>query len=89
MTKFRIFLHKKASNFLERLPRKDKERIIEKLKQLIDFPNVGLDIVKIAGEPDTFRLRIGDYRALFKIYEREKIIVIIKIDVRGRVYRRS
>ena len=84
MTKFRIFLHKKASNFLEKLPKKDKERIIEKLKQLIR-----LDIVKIAGEPDTFRLRIGDYRALFKIYEREKTIVIVKIDIRGRVYRRS
>ena len=78
MTKFRIFLHKKASNLLERLPKKDKERIIDKLKQLRDFPNVRLDIVKIAGEPDTFRLRIGDYRALFKIYEREKMIGIIK-----------
>jgi hypothetical protein len=32
--------------------------MVDKLKQLEDFPAVRLDIVKIAGEADTFRLRV-------------------------------
>ena len=80
--KFRILIHKRAYEFLKDLKPEEKQRIVDKLKQLEDFPTVRLDIVKIAGETDTFRLRIGNYRALFKVYEQEKIIVVAKIDVR-------
>jgi len=30
---------------------------------------------------------VGNYRALFKVYEQERVIVIVKIDVRSRVYK--
>ena len=59
---------------------------MDKLKQLEEFPAARLDIVKIAGEENTFRLRVGNYRALFKVYEQEKIMVIIKLDIRKRIY---
>ncbi|MGQ9642070.1 MAG: type II toxin-antitoxin system RelE family toxin [Candidatus Bathycorpusculaceae bacterium] len=85
--KFRILLHRKAHDFLRKLENEDKQRIVSKLKELENFPTVRLDIVKIAGEADTFRLRIGNYRALFKVYEQEKVIVIAKIDTKKRVYR--
>jgi mRNA interferase RelE/StbE len=84
--KFRILIHKKAYEFLKDLKSEERQRIVDKLKRLEDFPTVRLDIVKIAGETDTFRLRIGNYRALFKVYEQEKVIVIAKIDVRKRIY---
>ncbi|MEM2463959.1 MAG: type II toxin-antitoxin system RelE/ParE family toxin, partial [Candidatus Bathyarchaeia archaeon] len=83
--KFRVLLHKKADEFLKRISLKDKQRIVDKLRQLEDFPAVKLDIVKIAGEANTFRLRVGKYRALFKVYEQEKIIVIAKIDTRKKI----
>lgn len=85
--KFRVLLRKKAYKFLRELRPGEKERIVGKLRQLEDFPAVKLDIVKIAGEENTFRLRVGNYRALFKVYEGEKIIVIVKIDTRKRIYR--
>ena len=84
--KFRILIHKKAYEFLKDLKSEERQRIVDKLKRLEDFPTVRLDIVKIAGETDTFRLRIGNYRALFKVYEQEKVIVVAKIDVRKRIY---
>ena len=85
--KFKVLLHKKAERFLKELKPEDRERIVSKLKQLENFPTIRLDIIKIAGETDTFRLRVGEYRALFKVYEKEKIIVIAKIDIRKRIYR--
>jgi mRNA interferase RelE/StbE len=84
--RFRVLIHKKADEFLKGLKPEDKQRIVGKLKQLKDFPAVRLDIVKIAGEADTFRLRVGNYRALFKVYEQEKIVVVVKIDIRKRIY---
>jgi len=70
--KFRVLLHRKANEFLRVLGFEDRQRIVGKLKELEDFPTVRLDIVKIAGEANTFRLRVGNYRALFKVYEQEK-----------------
>ena len=84
--KFKILLHKKADKFLRELKPEEKKRIIDKLRQLEDFPVTRLEIVKIAGEENTFRLRVGNYRALFKVYEQEKMIVIIKLDIRKRIY---
>ncbi|MEM2081400.1 MAG: type II toxin-antitoxin system RelE/ParE family toxin [Candidatus Bathyarchaeia archaeon] len=83
---FRVLLHKKAADFLNRISLEDKQRIVDRLKQLENFPAVKLDIVKIAGEANTFRLRVGSYRALFRIYEQEKIVVIAKIDTRKKIY---
>ena len=66
--KFRVLVHKRADKFLGELKSEERKRIVDKLKQLEDFPAARLDIVKIAGEENTFRLRIGNYRALFKVY---------------------
>ena len=33
-----------------------------------------------------FRIRIGDYRVLYKIKDKEKVILITKIDKRPRAY---
>ncbi|MEM3883152.1 MAG: type II toxin-antitoxin system RelE/ParE family toxin [Candidatus Methanomethyliaceae archaeon] len=85
--KFKVLLHKKADEFLRRIGLEDKRRIVEKLKQLEDFPAIRLNVVKIAGEANTFRLRVGKYRALFKVYEQEKIIVVAKIDTRRKIYK--
>lgn len=59
----------------------------DSLRELENFPNVKLDIIKIAGEENTFRLRLGKLRALFKVYNEEKVIVVIKLDFRRRIYR--
>jgi mRNA-degrading endonuclease RelE of RelBE toxin-antitoxin system len=57
--KFRVFLHKRSEEFLKELIPEDKQRIVNELKELEDFPAVRMDIIKIVGEADTFRLRIG------------------------------
>jgi len=68
--KFRVFLHRRANKFLEELMPEDKQRIVEKLGRLEGFPETELDTVKVAGEENTFRLRVGNYRVLFKAYEK-------------------
>jgi mRNA interferase RelE/StbE len=40
------------------------------------------------GGDKVFRYRIGDYRALYKIKEEKKIVLVAKIDKRPRIYKR-
>jgi mRNA interferase RelE/StbE len=77
-----VFLHKKAQKNLEKFS--DRDRIRTHLRALEQFPDSG-DLIRI--EDGIYRMRIGEYRALFKVYDDEKIIVVINVDVRGKVYK--
>jgi len=66
-----------------------KERIESRLKNLANTP-VPSDAKFITRDNDgdkIFRYRIGDYRALYKVKENEKIVLITKIDKRPRIYK--
>jgi mRNA-degrading endonuclease RelE of RelBE toxin-antitoxin system len=52
---FKVLLHKKASKSLEKLGAETRKRMTDSLRELENFPNVKLDIIKIAGEENTFR----------------------------------
>jgi len=79
---YQVYLHKKAQKNLEKFS--DRERIRDHLRALERFPDSG-DLVRI--EDGIYRMRIGEYRALFKVYENENVIVVINIDVRGKIYK--
>ena len=80
-------LSQKAQQFLDKLDNHLKERIKDRLKNLIQNP-VPSDSKFIGRDKGDkiFRYRIGDYRALYKLKDGEKIILIAKIDKRPRVY---
>ncbi len=56
--------------------------MIAALEDLTDYP-FGLkrhDIKKIQGRENTFRLRVGDLRAIFYVDRNEERVIILKID---------
>ncbi len=81
-----IFLPESRTKF-DKLPVAIKKRMENQIKKLADFPNVR-NCIKVQGRQDTFRLRVGDYRALFWSYFDKETIVIVDIDKRGRIYKR-
>jgi mRNA interferase RelE/StbE len=42
---------------------------------------------KLQGEPDHFRMRIGDYRVIYRLDGKRVVIVIVRINHRKEVYR--
>jgi len=82
---YNVFIHPQAIKFLRRTPRKDVERIKAKLQELTE-PHA-VRAVKLKGK-NAFRVRVGDYRILFTIDESKKVVVVVKIDKRSRVYDR-
>lgn len=84
---FSVYLLPEAKKRLDKLPSFVKKRMESQLRNLSNFPNVR-NCIKVQGYKDTFRLRVGDYRALFKSYYEKDAIVVVDIDKRGRIYKR-
>ena len=84
---YHVDLSQKADKFLQKLDVYISERIKERLRRLSEIP-IPSDAKFIGREEGDkiFRYRIGDFRALYKVKDNEKIVLIVKIDKRPRVY---
>lgn len=85
MAKWRIEFSKGAFKYYEKLDKKMKKRIDRILLWLSE--NEMLNLKEIKGEKDIYRLRIGKYRILLKVFYEEKIILIFDLGSRGDIYK--
>lgn len=81
-----VQVHPAARKQLDSLPRKMQQRILEKINQLTVNPRP-VGVVKLAGEDAVWRVRIGDYRVLYEIYDDKLVVLVIRIGHRKDVYR--
>lgn len=81
---YKILLTKKAIKDLDKVNEADRIRIKEKLMALINDP---VSFSKKLSNPrmGTFRLRIGNYRAIFDIDDDK--IIILRIGHRKDIYK--
>jgi len=42
----------------------------------------------LRGEKDVYRIRIGDFRVLYRLIPEDDIILVFRVDKRSRVYGR-
>ncbi|GAA6493788.1 type II toxin-antitoxin system RelE/ParE family toxin [Candidatus Bariatricus faecipullorum] len=80
---YKIKFEKAAQKFLDKQPKPQRLRLYKAVYKLPD----GTDIKKLKGV-ELYRLRVGDYRIIYRIEEEIKIITIENIDNRGDVYKR-
>ena len=90
MTKYRVLLSQTAVSQLSLLKSRQKEKVKDALLGLEDDPfrrRTGVDIKKLVtpDEPPLFRLRIGDYRAIYFVVEHE--VRVTEIIHRSKGYR--
>lgn len=64
-----------------------RKAILEKLEQLKLNPNKENNNIKKLIGHDGYRLRVGDYRVIYRINKGKLEILIINVDVRGEVYK--
>ncbi len=67
--------------FLDKIPRRDAERILFTINELQDNPFAG-DIQKMRGEQNVWRRRVGSYRIRFEIVKLERIIHVFRAERR-------
>lgn len=84
---FEIFLDTPAKNFIKKLDSKNSQRIIKAIEKLAEDP-VPHDAKRIYGTSEKlFRIRVGDFRVLYRVDYEEIIIIVVDIDLRKRIYK--
>jgi len=75
-----------AARELRKLPRQVQASINPAIDALADNPRPH-GVEKISGEENAYRIRIGDYRVLYEIYDRRLVVIIIRVAHRREAYR--
>lgn len=84
---FEIEYSKSSKKFLKKLDKNLLIRIFNRIERLKENPVLSdSKFIKRENNEKIFRYRIGKYRVLYKIKETDNVILITKIDKRGRVY---
>lgn len=86
---FEINIKEKSLKFIESLQTNDRKRLKEAILVLKEdpVPIKALDIVKLKGEKNTYRVRKGKLRIVYEVIWVQKIILIHRVDFRGDVYK--
>ena len=85
---YELKYRRQAGNYLARLPLKIKSVIVNNLYELAANPdNVSLNIDVLKGR-EGFRLRVGQYRVIYSRQDDRLIIEVVKIRLRGDIYKR-
>ena len=82
---FSVVPGSQARSFLKKQDKALQKRIIDGIRKLSGDPKPR-GAIKLIGEENTYRIRIGGYRVLYEVYYDQKIVLIVKIDKRSRVY---
>ena len=87
---YSLKIHKKAVKFFQTRNSSERRLIKQKLTLLKEDPynHQKLDIKKLKGNTDAFRLRIGKFRIIYQILDKELIILIISAGSRGDIYKK-
>ena len=87
MVKYNLSISSSAEKSLEKLPKKEIVKIIELIQTLAiqPFPN---GCRKLSGEQNVFRVREGNYRVIYEVFESKLIILVLKIGHRNDIYKK-
>ncbi len=85
MESYRIVIKKSAAKEIERIDRKDRIRIVEKIRSLASEPHPA-GSKKLSGQ-EKYRIRQGNYRILYQVLNEELVIHVVKVGHRRDIYK--
>ena len=84
--KYTIRLSRPAQKTLDALESDTFERVISALRELEENPRPH-GVVKMAGSEGHWRIRVGDWRIVYTIFDCELVVLVVKLGHRREVYR--
>jgi len=83
---YRIVYTKQSTKTLRKLPRNVAQLIRKKLEGIATDPHAQHNnVTKLQNRPG-YRLRVGDWRVIYKIDNEQLVILVLKLGSRGSVY---
>ncbi len=86
MASYSVFIKPSAVKELEGTPRRDRQRLAQRIRTLSADPRPS-GCEKLLGE-EKYRIRQGNYRVVYAIDDDQRLVIVVKIGHRREVYRR-
>jgi mRNA interferase RelE/StbE len=86
VSKYEVEIARRAVRALAALPRREQQRVRAAIDLLTDDPRPPASR-KLAGEDNAYRVRVGDYRIVYEVFDTRLIVHVVRIGHRRDVYR--
>lgn len=85
----KLVIGKLALKGFAKMPPQGRMALRAKLEAIAVAPFAAhpFDVKALKGAKDLYRVRQGDWRAVYEIIRTEETVVVLVIDVRGEIYR--
>lgn len=86
MSRYEVLISRRAVRALASLPRSEQQRVRAAIDLLAENPRPpGCRPLK--GEPGVYRVRVGDYRILYEVFDQRLVVHVVRVAHRRDVYR--
>ena len=86
MQEYKVLFKASADRALKKLPREAQRRIVGEVAMLAHDPRPA-GTVKLAGDDNLWRIRIGNYRVVYEIHDDRLVVLVLRVAHRKDVYR--
>jgi mRNA interferase RelE/StbE len=83
---YQVTVPKAIRKQIDALPLEILNRVAEIIQDLAVNPRPD-GVTKLKGTDRTYRIRVGDYRIVYDIYDKDLVVVLIRCQHRREVYR--
>ncbi|MFZ4727370.1 MAG: type II toxin-antitoxin system RelE family toxin [Pseudanabaena sp.] len=82
---YQIVIPKPAQKQLDNISKIERDRLLTALRSLSNDPRPN-GVKKLKGYENTYRVRVGDYRIIYEIKDRELIVLLLSVSHRKDAY---
>lgn len=86
MSRYKVEIARRAVKSLARLPRREQQRIRAAIDLLADEPRPP-GCAALKGEERAYRVRVGDYRIVYEVYDDRLVVLVVRVGHRRDIYR--
>ena len=83
---YSVRLTASAQKDLAALPKEIKSRVAVAINGLAQTPRPK-GCKKLKGKDNSYRVRVGEYRILYEVYDKQLLVSVVKISSRGGAYK--
>ena len=84
---YTVITTKSSNKAIARLPANWQKRIVAKIKEVAADPYApNNNLTKLQGRDAAYRLRVGDWRVIYELYDDRLVMVILEVGPRGGIY---
>jgi mRNA interferase RelE/StbE len=81
--RYTVEFERSAKKELDRLDGPIRARVLRKVAALEGDPRA----TRLVGADDLWRIRVGDYRVVYAIEDDRRVVIVVRVAGRGKVYR--